>query len=999
MIGTAAPAAVAQASVSSAPAIASGAVSGPAATGIAKSTLVGFNAGNIISDAVFTDKRTMTEPQIQAFFNSKVSRCLGGRDENNEAIVCLKDFKMNTVTRPADAYCSGYNGAANESAARIIYRVAQACDINPQVLIVMLQKEQGLITHTWPSAWRYRIALGQGCPDTAPCDPNYIGFFHQIYGAARQMQIYMEGKWFQWYAPGKTWNILYNPKASCGTSPVYVANKATSALYYYTPYQPNAAALRAGYGEGDGCSAYGNRNFYNYFTDWFGSTQKPPASDPLGDIRRAHTGLGGATGVLGAAKTNPTCGATIARCTVSYANGIITWTKALGALPVYGPVYKEYVAQGALGGKLGYPKDSPTTVTDPNGNGIAQQFDTGWIHQSAAGAFTSSNRTMTAYSAAGWIRGKLSWPVGPEVCTSKSCIQDFGDGVIGSLTGKPAVAVVGTNTKAIDAAYTASGGSTGPLGAVKDTFTFVQDPNGNGLVRQFANGWIHASAAGAFTTSNALMTAYSGAGWLRGKLGWPTSDESKVTDPNGNGAAQSFQGGWIHSSAKGSFTSSARVMSAYSKAGWVRGSLGWPVGAEVCTGVSCAQAFAGGIISFSGTAEATSTVGISSAAIAKVHADPASSPVALGSAVDASASIVADPRGSGLAQKFSGGWIHSSAAGTFASSNTIMTAYSAAGWVRGKLGWPTGAETCTATSCSQVFQGGTIAYQKGKAAVLLLGVEGDAIDVAYAAQGGAAGALGAAAAQLTFVQDPNGNGLVRQFANGWIHASAAGAFTTSNALMTAYSGAGWLRGKLGWPTSDESKVTDPNGNGAAQSFQGGWIHSSAKGSFTSSARVMSAYSKAGWVRGSLGWPVGAEVCTGVSCAQAFAGGIISFSGTAEATSTVGISSAAIAKVHADPASSPVALGSAVDASASIVADPRGSGLAQKFSGGWIHSSAAGTFASSNTIMTAYSAAGWVRGKLGWPTGAETCTATSCSQVFQGGTINYVKGKAATVVYR
>lgn len=273
LLGTAVPAAAASASISSSSTNLARASVQPAAGGIVKTTLAGFNPGNIISDAVFTNKGTMTEAQIQSFFNGKVARCLGGRDENNEPIVCLKDFRMNTVSRPGDAYCSGYSGAANESAARIIYRVAQACNINPQVLIVMLQKEQGLITHTWPSAWRYRIALGQGCPDTAPCDPNYIGFFHQIYGAARQMQIYMEGRWFQWYAPGRTWNILYNPNASCGSAPVYVANKATSALYYYTPYQPNAAALRAGYGTGDGCSAYGNRNFYNYFTDWFGSTQ------------------------------------------------------------------------------------------------------------------------------------------------------------------------------------------------------------------------------------------------------------------------------------------------------------------------------------------------------------------------------------------------------------------------------------------------------------------------------------------------------------------------------------------------------------------------------------------------------------------------------------------------------------------------------------------------------------------------------------------------------
>lgn len=239
---------------------------------IRPASLVGFSAGNIISDEVFTDSGTMTEAEIQAFFDAKVSRCLGGSDEYGP-IVCLKDFRITSVDRPADAYCDGYTGAANESAARIIFRVAQSCGINPQVLIVMLQKEQGLVTHIWPSAWRYDKALGQGCPDDAPCNPAFVGFFHQIYGAARQLQIYMEGRYFTWYAPGKTWNIRYHPNAACGSSPVYIENLATAALYYYTPYQPNAAALAAGYGTGDGCSAYGNRNFYNYFTDWFGPTR------------------------------------------------------------------------------------------------------------------------------------------------------------------------------------------------------------------------------------------------------------------------------------------------------------------------------------------------------------------------------------------------------------------------------------------------------------------------------------------------------------------------------------------------------------------------------------------------------------------------------------------------------------------------------------------------------------------------------------------------------
>jgi hypothetical protein len=72
-------------------------------------------------------------------------------------------------------------------------------------------------------------------------------------------------------------NIRYNPNAACGTSPVYIQNQATVNLYNYTPYQPNAAALAAGYGTGNACSAYGNRNFWNFFTDWFGpTTQRAP---------------------------------------------------------------------------------------------------------------------------------------------------------------------------------------------------------------------------------------------------------------------------------------------------------------------------------------------------------------------------------------------------------------------------------------------------------------------------------------------------------------------------------------------------------------------------------------------------------------------------------------------------------------------------------------------------------------------------------------------------
>lgn len=914
------------------PATAAATPVGAAVNGPAKMSLAGFNPGNIISDAVFTDRSTMTEAQIQTFFNSKVKTCRAG-------YTCLKDYRTTSVTRPADKYCRGYAGAANESAARIIYRVAQACDINPQVLIVMLQKEQGLINHTWPSQWRYDAALGQACPDTAPCDPKFVGFFHQIYGAARQMQIYMEGRYFQWYKAGQTWQIQWHPdRARCGTGPVYIANKATEALYYYTPYQPNAAAMRAGYGTGDSCSSYGNRNFYNYFTDWFGSTQKP-ANSATTEIKSLYSHLGGTTGVLGEQKTAPSCTSTTARCTWSFANGIITWTSGLGALTVYGDVYDEYVRQGGLGGKLGYPAVTPKAVTDPNGDGIAQEFSNGWIHLSDEGAFASTATVMAAYSDAGWLRGDLGWPTGPEKCTTKSCVQDFAGGMIGYLKGQPAFAVTGAGSAAVDALHAAQGGAAGPLGRPAADLQVVMDASGNGLAQKYENGWIHSSARGTFSSSSKLMTAYSAAGWLRGDIGWPTAAEQKVTDPNGNGLAQAFAGGWIHVSDKGGFASSSAVMKAYSDAGWIRGSLGWPRSGETCTSGACTQLFNGGIITHNRGQNPAAQVGVTVQAIDKVHT--AKSAV-LGSALQA-VQVVADPGGGGLARKYEGGWVHSSASGTFASSNAVMTAYSSAGWIRGSLGWPTSDETCSGTYCSQRFSGGVIAYTKGKAAVVLVRVEPDAIARAHKAAGGNTGMLGAPVAPVQVVTDKNGNGLAQKFARGWIHASKSGTFVSSTTVMTAYSTAKWLRGPLAWPTS-------------------------------------------------------AETCVGDYCAQSFTGGSIAYTKGKAAVPLVGVRSDAISTTHAAEGGDSGHLGAA-GAAIQIVSDENGNGLAQKFAGGWVHASENGTFSSSTTIMTAYSAAGWLRGRLGWPTGEETCTPTLCSQQFTGGTISYKPDSPAVTTYR
>lgn len=254
-----------------------------------------WNAEEIIDDLVFTNKNTMSVVQIQDFLNSKVSTCdtngtqqsemnnsgvpdyngngsiqrweWGKYKYNQTVFTCLKDYTENGL-----------------SAAQIIYNASQDFSINPQVLIVLLQKEQSLLTDTWPIGIQYRSATGYGCPDTAPCDSQYYGLTNQIRWSATMFHAIMidSPTWSKKYYPywatdpntGTTGPryVYYNPTASCGGSWLNIQNRATQALYNYTPYQPNSDALAASMGQTVNCGAYGNLNFYRYFTNWFGST-------------------------------------------------------------------------------------------------------------------------------------------------------------------------------------------------------------------------------------------------------------------------------------------------------------------------------------------------------------------------------------------------------------------------------------------------------------------------------------------------------------------------------------------------------------------------------------------------------------------------------------------------------------------------------------------------------------------------------------------------------
>jgi len=275
-----------------------------------------WQAGRIIDDVVFTDSGSMSVQQIQDFLNSKVgtggygripgqcdtwgvgisesgggTRAQYGASKGNPApFTCLKDYyEVPKLTPGPSLPANNYGGkpipAGAKSAAQLIYDAAQTYNISPKVLLTTIQKESAgpLTTDDWPFLKQYTYAMGAHCPDGptgAQCDPNYSGFSLQIAESAKLFRWYldsMDQPWWSYRKPYATNFILWREQfTGCGGGNVYIENKATAALYTYTPYQPNQASLANMYGEGDACSSYGNRNFWRIYNDWFGPTIRSP---------------------------------------------------------------------------------------------------------------------------------------------------------------------------------------------------------------------------------------------------------------------------------------------------------------------------------------------------------------------------------------------------------------------------------------------------------------------------------------------------------------------------------------------------------------------------------------------------------------------------------------------------------------------------------------------------------------------------------------------------
>lgn len=197
-----------------------------------------FNPDYIISDQELDDYNSMNADDIQQFFL------------DHGSFLAYYDAiwpETGLATRAMD----------------IIWLAAQKFKINPKFILVLLEKEQGLISLRKPSLKRITWAMGYAVCDRCrlnhPLVAKYGGFGSQVYYAADRIRntyladLEKYGRTHTGTGPGITKKIDKKYK-------VTPANNATAALYSYTPH------------------IAGNKNFFLLWNRWFSNLDYPDGS-------------------------------------------------------------------------------------------------------------------------------------------------------------------------------------------------------------------------------------------------------------------------------------------------------------------------------------------------------------------------------------------------------------------------------------------------------------------------------------------------------------------------------------------------------------------------------------------------------------------------------------------------------------------------------------------------------------------------------------------------
>ncbi|OYN97736.1 deoxyribonuclease NucA/NucB [Propionibacteriaceae bacterium ES.041] len=149
------------------------------------------------------------------------------------------------------------------------------------------------------------------------------------------------------------------------------------------------------------------------------------------NIKLKYDAFGGLLSRLGYPMDGAFCGLKDGACGQRFKGGLIYWSQATGAHPVYGAIGDRYASLGYERSALGLPtSDEFCGLRD---GGCAQRFQGGLLYWSpASGASPVWGAILDAYSRVSWEASTLGYPTGTEFCGLKDggCAQRFQGGMI-----------------------------------------------------------------------------------------------------------------------------------------------------------------------------------------------------------------------------------------------------------------------------------------------------------------------------------------------------------------------------------------------------------------------------------------------------------------------------------------------------------------------------------------------------------------------------------------
>jgi uncharacterized protein with LGFP repeats len=316
-----------------------------------------------------------------------------------------------------------------------------------------------------------------------------------------------------------------------------------------------------------------------------------------------------------------------------FAHGKMFFTPETGARAMYGPVLDKYESLGgAANSDLGFPNTEEIAgQVNPDSRyvNLAAPDNPVIFYTPEHGAHVVRGPINAAWDKLGSSNSALGVPVGDESYDGDVVTQKFSDGQVSwngrtkAFTTVPPelaeqladVQIQVDPAAAINQAWRAAGGASGPLGAKQGEQYQVGT---DGVAQKFAGGQIYYSpGTGANALEGDIAAKYESLGGPAGSdLGFPVANEADGSIPDSRFATFSGDDKPVIFSTKknGAFVVRGAMMVAWDKLGGASGKLGAPVGDQTVEGDVVSQKFTGGKIFWN---RATNTFSTEPSSLAK----------------------------------------------------------------------------------------------------------------------------------------------------------------------------------------------------------------------------------------------------------------------------------------------------------------------------------------------------------------------------------------------